>query len=129
MSVKMTWHGDKAKRRARDGAEAGLLAAAQHILAKSEPLVPVAPVGGGYLKDAGVASVDGGQLKAAISYITGDTRDDGRQGGGNLAVVVHEDMTASHARGQAKYLEQPFNAEKDEALHIIARHIKGKLGA
>ena len=122
----MKWHGAAAKRHVRDGAVEGLAAAAEHILAKSRPLVPVAP-GGGYLRDSGETSVNKGQLRAAVTYITGDTREDGRQGGGNLAVVVHEDMTASHATGQAKFLEQPFNSEHDEALRIIAREIKKKL--
>lgn len=126
MSVKSTWHGAAVSRKLRNAAAEGLLDAAEHILSVSQPLVPVAPVGGGYLRDTGVASVDEGELRAAVSYITGDTREDGRHGGGNLAVVVHEDMDSHHTTGQAKFLEQPFNSEKDEVLRRIAASIRRK---
>jgi len=123
----MKWHGDVAKRRAKQGAADGLSRAAEYLLEKSQPLVPVAPVGGGYLRDAGVASVDKGALRAAVSYITGPTVADGRMGGGNLAVVVHEDMGAHHLTGHSKYLEQPFNSEKQNLIRIMGGGVASAL--
>jgi hypothetical protein len=127
MSVTMKWHGPKVKSQMRKGAADGLLAAAEHILSKSEPLVPVAPIGGGYLRDSGKALVDGDALRAAVTYITEPANDDGRQGGGDLAVMVHEIMDAHHSVGRAKYLETPFNTEKNAALKFIADGVKAKL--
>jgi hypothetical protein len=119
MTVTMTWHGDAVKRSQRKGAARGLLQAAEHILSKSQPLVPVAPVDGGKLRDSGKASVDESALRAAISYDT------------DYAVEVHEDFWKwQHAAGtQAKFLEQPFNAERDAVREIIAREIKQDIGA
>jgi hypothetical protein len=39
------------------------------------------------------------------------------------AVYVHEDLTKRHPVGQAKYLEQPFNAAKQSMAERIANKV------
>lgn len=44
------------------------------------------------------------------------------------AVHVHEDLTAFHTVGQAKYLEVPLNQRKSGFAERIAKRIKDRLG-
>lgn len=131
MSIRTSfiWRGDEAKRRARAGAAEGLRQWADAVLESSQEQVPVAPVGGGYLKGSGKVAVDEGALRAAVGYDTGPAKSgDGRSGGGNLAVVVHENMHARHSTGKAKFLEDPFNASKESGRETVAAAIKEALG-
>ena len=115
MSVMVFWYGDKAKAAAKSGSNAGLKEAATKILAESQKLVPVET---GALKDSGHINATG-DLVATISYsaIPYD-------------IIQHEALEFNHPNGgQAKYLENPFNAYRNEALAIEAKAIKSKLGA
>jgi hypothetical protein len=119
--MKVTWHGAKASADARRGAEEGLRKAAEHLLAKSQELVPVSDrPGGGFLRDSGVVSVEG--LRAAVAYtaVSGGKHK-------HFAERVHERMDMQHPTGQAKFLEQPLNAEAEEIKRLIAREVKSKL--
>lgn len=40
------------------------------------------------------------------------------------AIYVHENLTAHHPVGQAKYLEQPFRMMQDEIAEIVADLLK-----
>jgi hypothetical protein len=125
------WHGPKAKAAARRGAVRGLKLTADHVLEGAGRLVPVAPIGGGFLRDSGKASVDESALRAAVSYDSPPGKSDGRNmGAGSLAIWVHEDMTARHGVGQAKYLEAPVSVARAEKTLdvIVAREIKAALG-
>jgi hypothetical protein len=83
-------------------AEVGVKAAADVLLAASQPLVPVDT---GALKASGKVSIEG--LEAAVSY-EGISDEDGYDYG----IRQHEDMELHHPNGgQAKFLEQPMNAE------------------
>jgi hypothetical protein len=45
------------------------------------------------------------------------------------AVYVHENLTANHPNGgQAKFLEQPMRAMRDDLAAIISRSLHGKNG-
>lgn len=46
---------------------------------------------------------------------------------GPYARRQHEELTWRHEKGQAKYLEQPMNTEKDTALAIVAKEIRDAL--
>lgn len=116
----------KAKMHAAGGA--ALKEAADELLSVATPDVPVAPVGGGFLRDSGKAEVDEAGLSAQVGYVTGPARSDGRAGGGSLAVIVHEDTSAKHGTGRAKWLEM---AAKETAKRLgvtIGMSIKGKMG-
>ena len=126
MSIK--WHGAKAKAAARRGAVNGLQAWADLVLDRSRAVVPVAPVRGGLLRDSGKAEVDDGALRAAVSYDGPDVGGDGRRGGGNLAVLVHENMQVTHAHGSAKYLENPLNASLTRGRWLVTHEIRKELG-
>jgi hypothetical protein len=45
-----------------------------------------------------------------------------------IAPRMHEDMEIHHDDGQAKFLEEPLVTEKDEALRIMAEHVRRALG-
>lgn len=112
--VRIEWHGDKIKGAAREGGVKGLRMAAEHLLTESRKLVPIEEA---TLERSGTASVDEGQMKAAVAYDT------------PYAVRQHEELGYRHDKGrQAKYLEQPANAERDKMLAIIAQALKRDLG-
>ena len=123
----MSWHGARAKVAARRGAVNGLQEWAQEVFDGSQKEVPVAPVKGGYLRDSGKVDVDSIGLQAAVSYSGPPTSSDGRSAGTDVAVMVHEDLSASHSTGKAKYLESPLNASREIGQAIVAREIKKAL--
>lgn len=82
----------------------------EHIHSVSAPLVPVET---GRLVGSGTVHVDGDT--AALTY------------DGPYARYQHERLDLRHEHGQAKFLEQPINSEKDTALAIVARRLKNAL--
>ena len=72
----------------------------------------------GTLERSGVASVDAGALRAAVSYDT------------PYAVYQHEGLDFAHPNGRrSKYLEGPLNSEHAKCEGIIAAEIRKSLGA
>jgi hypothetical protein len=115
VSVQVKWYGAMAKGKAKQGAVNGLAAASEYLLEASRRLVPHEE---GTLERSGVASVDAGQLRAAVSYDT------------PYAVRQHEEMDYQHDLGRtAKYLENPLNSERSVLLRIMAGEIGITLGA
>jgi len=101
---------------------AGSLAeAANELLRVATPDVPVSPnTGGGFLRDSGKAEVDASGLRAQVSYVGPPDKQ-------RLPVWVHEDTTAKHSTGHAKWLEM---AAKETAKRLgiqIGMSIKGKM--
>jgi len=115
MTVTVKWYGPLAKGKAKQGAARGLFLGAEHVLEESRRLVPIEE---GTLERSGVASVDEGQLRAAVSYDT------------VYAVYQHEMMNLQHDAGRtSKYLESPlFGAPGKKAQQMIADEIKKALG-
>jgi len=115
------------KAKMHEAGAAALKEAADELLRAASPDVPVAPAyfrNRGALRDSGKAEVDEAGLSAQVGYVTGPS---GRSGGGSIAVVVHEDTTASHSTGRAKWLEM---AAKETAKRLgitIGMSIKGKM--
>lgn len=114
--MRVVWHGPKVMAATRKAAARGLLLGAEHVLEEANRLVPHEE---GTLQGSGVASVDEGALRGAISYDT------------VYAVRQHEELTWAHDDGrQAKYLETPlYGAPGHKAMEIVAREIKQELGA
>lgn len=110
------------KARMHAAAAAALKDAADELLSVATPDVPVSPnTGGGFLRDSGKAEVDEAKLYAQVSYV-------GPSDKPSLPVWVHEDTTASHSTGRAKWLEM---AAKETAKRLgiaIGVSIKGKMG-
>lgn len=97
----------------RAGAVLGLKKAAEHLLQVSREQVPIEE---GTLERSGVASVDEGELRAAVSYDT------------PYAVRQHEDLTLKHDEGRkAKYLEDPMNEERQVMGEIVATEVRRSL--
>lgn len=100
-------------RETTDAARRGLLLAAEHVLTEANERVPIEE---GTLARSGRASVDDGELKAAVSYDT------------PYAVRQHEDMTLRHDQGrQAKFLERAVASEVEAIRGIVADAIRGAL--
>lgn len=111
--TKLTWNGDAADARARAGAVRGLKLGAEHLLSESRRLVPIEE---GTLERSGVASVDEGELLAAVSY------------DGPYCVVQHERLDYRHDPGRsAKYLEIPAIQERDTIQALIAAEVRPAL--
>lgn len=112
-SSQVRWNGGPVTEQMRDGAAAGLLDGAQHVLGEARKIVPIEE---GELSRSGVASVDADELTSAVSFDT------------PYAVVQHEDLTLNHDDGrQAKYLEQPMESESGEVAQLVADAIRGHL--
>jgi hypothetical protein len=97
----------------RAAAARGLLLGAEHVLTEAQNLVPLDE---GALQNTGTASVDEGSLTAMVSYDT------------PYAARQHEELDWRHASGrQAKYLEQPLNAERATVLDLVAAQMRRAL--
>jgi hypothetical protein len=111
--VRFTWNGEEVKRKQREGRNKGLRLAAEHLLGASLPLVPLRDA---ILEDSGTTSVDESKGQAAVSFDT------------PYAVRQHEELDWNHPKkGQAKYLEQPYNTERPVMLDLIAAQIRRSL--
>lgn len=78
----------------------------EDLLSKSRGLVPVDT---GSLRDSGYSVVESGPMGPVLTV--GYPKD--------YAVVQHEDLEFFHSKGQAKYLEQPFNENKGRFVEIV----------
>ncbi|WP_129307997.1 hypothetical protein [Streptomyces sp. L2] len=101
------------RRELRTGAVRGLQLGAEHVLTKSQEVVPLDE---GPLQNSGTTSVDASSLTAAIAYDT------------PYAVRQHENLEYRHAPGRtAKYLETPLNASRAEVLALVAAQMRRSL--
>ena len=102
-------------------AAAALKDAADELLRVATPDVPVSPrADGGFLRDSGKAEVDESGLSAQVSYV-------GPSDKPLLPVWVHEDTTARHTTGHAKWLEMAAKATAKRLGISIGMSIKGKV--
>ncbi|MEX5711827.1 hypothetical protein AB1484_26925 [Parafrankia sp. FMc6] len=107
------WRGREIAAEVHAAAAQGLRLAGEHLVTESRKLVPLET---GALERSGTATVDDGDLEAAVSYDT------------PYAVPVHEDLTAQHDNGrQAKYLEQALETHQDTLQELIAAQIRRAL--
>lgn len=112
-NFRLTFDGGPVARELRAAAARGLLLGAEHVLAES---LDVVPLDEGPLQNSGMTSVDEGTLTAVVSFDT------------PYAVRQHEEMDYRHAPGrQAKYLEDPLNANRSTFQRIVAAQIRRAL--
>ena len=98
--------------RAPEAATQAVMDGAEHILGKARPL---APKQDGNLRASGKVRPNGPGV-ASIKF------DD------PIATIQHERLDYKHDDGQAKYLEQPFNAEIGAVAEIVRRQLAAALG-
>lgn len=103
---------------------------AEELITAAKRLTPV---------DEGVLRASGHVLKPTwqattitVKFGFGGPAGAGNVGGSNpekvgYAVYVHEDLTARHTVGQAKYLEVPMNQRKASMSARISRRLKRRL--
>lgn len=102
--VRMRWEGNRLGRgRGRRAAEEGLQKALEHLLTEANKLVPL---------DEGTLERSGRVVRTGMNgMVTYDTVYARRQ---------HEELTWKHLPGRsAKYLEIPFNRDKDIMLRLM----------
>ena len=116
------------KAKMHEAGAAALKEAADELLQLATPDVPVSPnTGGGFLRDCGKSEVDEAGPIAQVGYTTGPGSSDGRAGGGSIAAIVHEDTTAKHSTGRAKWLELAARENAKRLGVTIGVSIKGKM--
>ncbi|MEH0650664.1 minor capsid protein [Streptomyces scabiei] len=94
--------------RGRRLAEEGLRRGLEHVLGESQKLVPLEE---GTLRRSGKVIVNG--MEGAVSYDT------------VYAKRQHEEVTWRHLPGRsAKYLEIPFNRERDVVLRLMQVNLR-----
>jgi len=141
VTMRVKWHGAKAKRAASKGAARGLYLGAEHVLEEANRIVPIEE---GTLARSGMATVEGGGAKTEVEGPDGGPFmlvQRGGDAGDKLRAVVsydtpyavrqHEELTYQHDKNrQAKYLETPANdpINKKKVEYLIAREIKRELG-
>ena len=109
--TRFEWHGREWLRRSKAAARHGTQLALEHTLGEARKIVPLRE---GTLERSGTVVMDSG-LNAA-GRIVFDTV---------YAVRQHEELTWRHLPGrQAKYLEMPFNRDRDLMLSIVAASIR-----
>lgn len=100
------WNGDEILAELRDAQVRGLTLAGEHLLQVSRTEVPIEE---GTLERSGAVTVDAADRSAAVAYDT------------PYAARQHEDLTLRHDDGRkAKYLEDPYNQERETMLELIA---------
>lgn len=110
--------------------EAALFIEGNETITEAKRLTPVDE---GVLRASGHVQLperDGGRISVTIGF--GGPAGAGNQGETNpeavgYAVYVHEDLTARHTVGQAKYLEFPFNKRKPGFRKRLIRRINNRL--
>lgn len=95
--------------------EQGLQDAAEHLLNKAIPLVPVDT---GRLQRSGIVTADGPTTR----YVSFEAHDPAT--GYEYAPIQHEHLGFKHKVGQAKYLEEPFVVETDTMIEIIRKSVE-----
>lgn len=139
--VKVEWTGDKeliAKINRHRDAMPQILASVLYMegeecMSASKPLVPVLH---GFLRASGFVQLpvlDGPTVTVELGFggVAGAGNQDGETNDQPVgyAVYVHEDLTAHHTVGQAKFLEQPFNERKESMSERMGGRIEAKLNA
>lgn len=107
------WHGDRIQILA--AGRRGVRSAAQRLLALSQPKVPIDT---GRLRSSGRAQGVGMGRDGMAAEVSYDTE---------YAVYQHEGLDYNHDEGQAKFLEEPLNASRQELLGIIAEEVRGAI--
>jgi hypothetical protein len=112
VTVRMEWYGDQIKGQLRASAAAGLLAGAEIVRAKSQPVVPREH---GKLAASAKAEVDPNTLIAVVSYDAERFAKLFKQ---------HEDLTYRHPGGeQAKFLEEPLYDSARQVQNAVTRAV------
>ncbi|MFE6408150.1 hypothetical protein ACFVOR_14590 [Streptomyces sp. NPDC057837] len=112
-NVRLRFNGAPAARELRAAAARGLYLGAEHVLGKSNEVVPLDEA---ELQRSGTASVDPPSLTSMVSYDT------------PYAARQHEELTWRHAPGRtAKYLENSLNAARPEVAALIAAELRRAL--
>lgn len=107
------WRGDEALRIAREAGFQALRDGAEHILTEA---IDETPIDTGTLRRSGTVTEAPSEDAVYISFNT------------PYAIKQHEDLTLNHPNGgKPKYLEDPFNRNKDKVINLVDNRIKEAL--
>lgn len=107
---------EAAAHRMREAAVKGLTELAEEV---GEEAAGLAPRDGGDLARSKVVVVDASTLTATVAF--------GRGLPDDYVVAVHEDMTAQHDDGEAKFMEKPFQRARVRGAQTIGRAVQRAL--
>lgn len=104
---------DELKRLAREGMAEGLTLAAERVRAVATPLTPI----------------QYGDLRSGHTVVpaTPDTLESAVTNDVSYAIYVHEDLSARHPVGQAKFLEKATRDSAGDVEKIVGAAVKRKL--
>src|SRR5690606_8070155 len=104
---------DELKRLAREGMAEGLTLAAERVRAVATPLTPI----------------QYGDLRSGHTVVpaTADTLESAVTNYVSYAIYVHEDLSARHPVGQAKFLEKATRDSASDVEQIVGAAVKRKL--
>lgn len=105
------------RKRVYEACAAGERQAAEDLLETAQARVPRDT---GALAASGRVEVDEDTLTATVAF--GTTPETAK-----YAAIVHEDMSADHGDGQAKWLETSMAEARNDALRTIAREARRRL--
>jgi len=106
------WRGDLARRIARQAAMQALHDGAEHILTES---IDETPIDSGTLRRSGTVTDVPSEESVFVSFNT------------PYAVKQHEDLSLRHTDGKAKYLEDPFNRNKERVIRLVSDQVRQAL--
>lgn len=111
--AEFTWRGKLAEKIVRQAAMQALHDGAEHILTEA---IDETPIDTGALRRSGAVTDAPNEGAVYVSFNT------------PYAVKQHEDLTLNHPRGgKAKYLEDPFNRNKDKVQRLVAKTVRNAL--
>lgn len=127
---RLNWYGAAVSAKIEDAVEIALEKSGLHLKSKSSKTAPkkTGDLRGNcsvVSKDAIIEPAEGGKKAEAKIPITGPNDKLAVHIGYSLpyALKQHEDLSLNHAHGKAKYLEDPFNANKDKYVKFVAREV------
>lgn len=119
IGIKMEWHGERIKTLIAAGSDKGAQEAAHELKNLSSKEVPLEA---GLLKASGkVTKIQDG--KYVVGYGFDNDGTDTHTMSSAYARRQHEELEWFHEEGKAKYLEDPFESNKEELRAIIAGHV------
>ena len=107
-----TWQGDLVNALVREAAMQALRDGAEHILTEA---IDETPLLSGTLRRSGTAIDAPSEDAVYISFNT------------PYAIKQHEDLTLQHTDGGPKYLENPFNRNKDAVQRLVGDRVRNIL--
>lgn len=108
----LNWRGAEVERIIRDAALRAIHDGAEHILTEA---IDETPVDTGTLRRSGTVTDAPSEGAVYVSFNT------------PYCIAVHENLNMRHVDGKAKYLEDPYNRNKDAVIELANNRVRQAL--